>query len=142
MIKITRLLEFDAAHRVMDHHSKCANLHGHRYKVEIVAAAPVLDHIGMVIDFSILKSKIGTWIDQNWDHTAIIFSQDVQTLVALEGVPKNKPIFVSSFNPTAENMAAYLLKEVCPQLMSDTGVEIVGVRVWETPNCYAEAGQC
>lgn len=51
MITVTRVLEFDAGHRVVNHESKCATLHGHRYKVEIVAAAPGLDSLGRVIDF-------------------------------------------------------------------------------------------
>ena len=34
---ITRKLEFDAGHRVMNHESKCATCHGHRYVLEVTA---------------------------------------------------------------------------------------------------------
>lgn len=139
MITVTRKLEFDAAHRVMNHESKCATLHGHRYVIEIEAQADNLDDLGRVIDFSVLKAKVGTWLDEHWDHTAIIYGEDLDTLAGLKSVPGFKPIYVSNWNPTAENMAAFLLHEVCPQELAGTGVTVTRVTVWETPNCKAEA---
>lgn len=138
MITITRKLEFDAGHRVHNHESKCGTLHGHRYVAEITASAPELDALGRVIDFSVLKEKIGSWIDEAWDHTTLVFQDDHQTHNALLAMPRFKPPFVCSFNPTAENMAAYLLREICPKLMAGTGVTVTKIRLWETPNCHAE----
>jgi 6-pyruvoyltetrahydropterin/6-carboxytetrahydropterin synthase len=138
-ITVTRLLEFDAAHRVMNHESKCATLHGHRYKIQIEATAEGLDGIGRIIDFSVLKAKIGTWLDEQWDHTTILFSQDEQTIQALHGAPGRKPPFIADWNPTAENMASYLLHIVCPRELAGTDVRVSRVTVWETPNCFAEA---
>ena len=135
---ITRKIEFDAGHRVMNHESKCATLHGHRYVVEITATAPGLDEIGRVIDFSVLKALIGTWIDEEWDHTTILFEQDIETIRALDMVPGYKKPWIAPFNPTAENMAEHLLKIVCPMLLADTGVTVTKVTIWETPNCKAE----
>lgn len=138
MITCTRKLEFDAAHRVMNHESKCATIHGHRYVAEITAQAESLDDLGRVIDFSVLKETIGKWIDLHWDHTAIIFADDKETLAALNSIPKYKPVFVFVSNPTAENMADFLLR-LCPALLEGTGVLVTKVRLYETPNCYAEA---
>ncbi|MFI5342852.1 MAG: 6-pyruvoyl trahydropterin synthase family protein [Chlamydiales bacterium] len=139
MISITRKLEFDAGHRVMNHESKCATLHGHRYVIEITAEADALDSIGRVIDFSVLKARIGTWIDENWDHNVIIFHEDKETLAALCSIPRKKEPWVAHWNPTAENMAEYLLSVVCPLKLFATGVLVTKVRVWETPNCYADS---
>jgi 6-pyruvoyltetrahydropterin/6-carboxytetrahydropterin synthase len=139
MITITRRLEFDAAHRVVNHESKCATLHGHRYVVELTAEAPELDNIGRVIDFSVLKQKLGTWIDDNWDHTSIIYDKDVETLKALRWIPHKKTPFASAWNPTAENMADFLLRTICPQELKETGVIVTKVKIWETPNCSAES---
>lgn len=136
---VTRTLEFDAGHRVHNHESKCATLHGHRYKVEVTAAAPKLDAIGRVIDFSVLKEKVGGWIDLHWDHTTIVWDEDRTTLAMLNGCPRAKDPWVAPWNPTAENMAEHLLRSVCPQVLESTGVVVTKVRVWETPNCYAEA---
>lgn len=138
-VKVTRLLEFDSAHRVMNHESKCSTLHGHRYRAEITAEAEQLDAIGRIIDFSVLKEKIGTWIDDNWDHNSIIFSEDTETLKALRWIPHKKTPFAAPWNPTAENMAEYLLSVVCPQLLDESGVFVTHVRLYETPNCWADA---
>lgn len=138
-ITVTRRLEFDAAHRVMNHESKCATLHGHRYMVEVTAQAPKLDSLGRVIDFSVLKEKLGGWLDREWDHTAIIFAEDEQTIHGLSLIPGAKPVFVADFNPTAENMARFILEVVCPTELKGTGVQVTKVTVWETPNCKAEA---
>lgn len=123
----------------MNHEAKCATLHGHRYKVEICASAKTLDDVGRVIDFSILKEKIGSWIDHHWDHNCLVFSEDAETLGALQNIPRKKEPFICQWNPTAENMAKFLLLEVCPNLLTGCGVTVNRVVVWETPNCCAEA---
>lgn len=138
-VKVTRKLEFDAGHRVMNHESKCATLHGHRYTVEVTAEAEQLDSIGRIIDFSVLKEKIGTWLDLHWDHNVIVFEKDIVTKIALMSIPQKKAPWVAEWNPTAENMADYLLRVVCPEQLKDTGVQVTKIRVWETPNCWADA---
>jgi len=133
----TRKIEFDTAHRLMNHEGKCATLHGHRYVAELTAeGAP--DQIGRVVDFSVIKEKIGGWIDEKWDHNCIIYKDDIETIKALKSIPHRKDLWVSRWNPTAENMAYYILKTVAPELMVGTGVKITKVRLYETPNCYAE----
>ena len=47
--------------------------------------------------------------------------------------------FVLPYNPTAENMARYLLEEVCPGLLDELGVQAVKVVIWETEESCAEA---
>ncbi len=136
---VTRRLEFDAAHRVMNHESKCATLHGHRYVVLITATADQLDDIGRIIDFSVLKNQIGSWLDEHWDHNSIICSQDEVTINALKSIPRKKEPYIAAWNPTAENMADFLLRVVCPERLKDTGITVTRVKVYETPNCYAEA---
>ena len=39
------------------------------------------------------------------------------------------------FNPTAENMAEYLVHVVGPQMLADTGVRLVRVDIEETAKC-------
>lgn len=138
-ITITRRLEFDAAHRVVNHESKCATLHGHRYVVYFTATAKCLDEIGRVIDFSVLKEKLGAWLDTHWDHNSIIYIKDTDTLAALKTIPRKKEPYVTQWNPTAENMANFLLNVVCPAELGESGVTVTKVQVYETPNCFAEA---
>lgn len=137
MVCCSRFLEFDAAHRVYQHEGKCKHVHGHRYKVEIKAKAKDLDSLGRVIDFSVIKEKVGGWIDENWDHNALIY--DVDPLGRVLEKMSEKPIFYMPTNPTAENIAKFLLDICNYKLLIGTGVEVVKVVVWETPNCKAEA---
>lgn len=140
----TRIIGFDAGHRVVEHEGKCAHLHGHRYTVHITAQAEKLDGVGRVIDFSVLKDKVGGWIDEHWDHGFILYGNDPFKSV-LEGhhirldSAERQKLYLMPFNPTAENIARYLLRSICPELLRGTGVQVVKVVVWETPNCYAEA---
>lgn len=141
MAKITcvRKLRFCAGHRVLNHEGKCATAHGHNYEVHVTAEAEALNSIGMVIDFSLLKEKIGSWLETNWDHTFLVCQDDTQVIDALYLMPRTKEPFICPFNPTAENIALYLLHEICPSLMQGTGITITKVVVFESENCYAEA---
>ncbi len=139
MITCTRRLEFDYGHRVYKHESKCRHLHGHRGVVEITAAADKLDTLGRIIDFSVLKAKVGTWIDDNWDHNMIFFDQDLEAIQAMDLIKDSKKPFLLPTNPTAENMAKYLLEVVCPLALEGTGVSVIKVVFHETPNGKAEA---
>ncbi len=139
-ITCTRKLRFDAAHRVLGHEGQCANLHGHGYTVELTAQAESgLDTLGRVVDFAVLKEKVGSWVDQHWDHTAIIYAEDQGLLELAQKTQATKKPFILPDNPTAENLARYLLETVCPVALKATGVQVVRVRVHETPNCYADA---
>ena len=47
--------------------------------------------------------------------------------------------FVMPYNPTAENMARYLLEVVAPNVLGDLGVVARKVVVWETDESCAVA---
>lgn len=158
-ITATRRLEFDAAHRVLRHESKCRHLHGHRYKVDLTVGAPELDALGRVVDFGCVKQIVGKWIDDNWDHNILLHPNDPildcfppatddesermmggeqQQLASMFG---GKPpyLFPAGTNPTAENIAAELHRIASRLLRQHDGALLVTrVRVWETPNCYAD----
>ncbi len=138
MITCTRRLEFDAAHRVMLHESKCKYLHGHRYVVEARFHAEALDALGRVVDFGIIKERLGGWIDQYWDHNTILNEAD-KALGDMIDSELQQHVFYLPDNPTAEHMAMYLLDVVCPELFANTGIRCTHIRMYETPNCYADA---
>lgn len=137
-ITCTRLLEFDAAHRVDKHESKCKYLHGHRYKVEATFSAKELDSLGRIIDFGVIKERLGSWLDANWDHTMVLWEKD-KTLGEQVAAYTHQVVYYLPYNPTAENMARYLLEEICPTLFSDADITCSQILIHETPNCYAVA---
>lgn len=135
--KCTRRLEFDAAHRVMNHESKCKNLHGHRYVVELTCAAAMLDGLGRVVDFGVMKSIVGAWIDEHLDHGAILYVEDRELIELC--VKQGWKVFQVSANPTAENLAAWIYDQaVILFAVHDAGLAVEKVVVRETPNCWAE----
>lgn len=138
-IRCVRKLHFCAGHRVLNHEGKCATVHGHNYDVHLVAEAAKLDSIGRVIDFSVLKERVGGWIEEHWDHTFLVCDKDEELIKMLYAVSRKKEPFLCPFNPTAEQMADYLLRHICPQVLAGTGVTITKVIIYETVNCYAEA---
>ena len=139
MIICTRKLEFDSAHRVMEHESKCKMLHGHRYVVEASFGAVELDAIGRVIDFGVIREVLGKWIDDNLDHNTILFEKDQNLGENIAKITGQKIYYMKS-NPTAENIAKHLLEDICPQLFASHNIKCVGIKVYETPNCSAQIG--
>ncbi len=144
MPEITRKFEFDAAHRILGHECKCKNLHGHRYVAEVTIQSPGLDSLGRVIDFSAVKSLVGEWIDEHWDHNILLHAQDPLldlNVVGGDAVRKvfgDKEPYVMHFgaNPTAENIAKELF--IVSKSLLPNNLELLNVRIWETPNCAAD----
>jgi 6-pyruvoyltetrahydropterin/6-carboxytetrahydropterin synthase len=132
-ITITRVLEFDYGHRLIGHESKCRNVHGHRGVIEVEVTAPDLDQVGRIIDFSVIKAELGGWIDAHWDHGFVYQAGDPieEFLVA-----NDQRRYMMAAPPTAENLAL-LFKSVAVNLMAQHGIDVVSVKLWETPNCFA-----
>lgn len=134
MITAIRYHDISCGHRVVGHESKCANLHGHNYRIHFHVQAPTLDDIGRVLDFSIIKSLLCQWLEENWDHKMLIWREDPMLDALLELNPDG--IYIVPFNPTAENMAEYLVRTVGIKLLPDN-VTLVKVVVEETRKCFA-----
>ncbi len=138
IITCSRRIEFDAAHRIIDHESKCKMLHGHRYILEITFTSPSgLDNLGRVIDFGNIKEILGTWINKNFDHNTILSIKD-KKLGDLISAQTGQKIYYLPENPTAENIAKYLFEKICPELFAEYQVDITKIRIFETPNCSTE----
>lgn len=139
---ITKEIEIDMAHRVMNHGSKCKNLHGHRYKIEVGVDDKVISTVGsadegMVIDFSDLKQAMMEEIDGVFDHNSI-FSVDDPIRPFIQDIEKHQnktPIFVD-FIPTAENLAK-MWYFIMKKRLLEKNISIKHVKIWETPTSTA-----
>ena len=133
MITANRYHDFCAGHRVYGHESKCAHLHGHNYRAVFYCSADELDTVGRVIDFSVIKDVLCEWLESNWDHRMLLWEQDpfFESISAVD----EKAISVP-FNPTAENMADYLVNTIAPQLLDGSGVRLDRCELWETRKCF------
>ena len=133
-IIISRKIEFDAAHRVYGHEGKCKYLHGHRYSLEAEFSATTLDALGRVIDFSVIKERVGEWINTHWDHNTILWEQDKPLGDDITRHTGKEPYYLKH-NPTAENLALFLKEEIFPALFKNDHICCERVILHETPNC-------
>jgi len=114
---VAKSIEFDAAHFLPGYKGKCSSLHGHRWRVEIGVEGRLDPTTGMVIDFTLLKDFLNTYIMDNLDHSLLNDKLD---------------------NPTAENLVvlinSYYLSWRC-KFASD--IKLKWIKVWETEDSYA-----
>ena len=109
--------EFDAAHYLRGYQGRCERLHGHRYRVMAHITAEKLDKTGMAFDFTMLK-KILQEVLEKYDHRCL-----------------NEVSPFKKINPSAENIAATVYKELRRRLPK--GVMLESVDVWESPEACA-----
>lgn len=105
-------VDFCASHIIVGHPGKCANLHGHNWKVQACVQARTVNDIGISIDFKDLKSELNAIIDP-LDHRHLNDLEPFQNL-----------------NPTAENISRYVYQELKPQLPEH--VTLTSIILWET----------
>lgn len=127
--------DISMGHRVVDHESKCRHLHGHNYRFHFICTASRLDKLGRVIDFGVIKERLCLWLETHFDHKMMIWQEDplLEELCSL--VPED--LVVVPFNPTAEQLARYMVEQVAPRELEGTGVVLVKCIVEETAKCRA-----
>ncbi len=109
--RLSKKFSFEASHQLMHHDGKCARLHGHSWKGEIMIESPGLHGKGpkenMVMDFADLKAPLKPIIDQYLDHHHL-----------------NKTL--STDMPTSEFVAQWLFR------MLERSLAVVSVTIEET----------
>ncbi|MBQ3427970.1 MAG: 6-carboxytetrahydropterin synthase QueD [Clostridia bacterium] len=91
MYEVRKRIEVSAAHRLeLSYDSKCENLHGHNWIIDVYLRSETLNEDGMVMDFTHIKKAI----HDKFDHKVL---NDVV-----------------DFNPTAENLAKYICDGLAP----------------------------
>lgn len=135
MITAERYHDISCGHRVVGHEGKCRFLHGHNYRIHFLVSANTLDSIGRVLDFSVIKEKLCLWLEEYYDHKFLIWEQD-ELLPQLQIISPESLVIVP-FNPTAENIAKYLVEVIGPQQLAGTGCKLIHCKVEETRKCAA-----
>lgn len=136
--KITarRYHDIDCGHRVYGHEGKCRNLHGHSYRIHFEVSSARLDTVGRVLDFSVIKSRLCMWVENNWDHRFLLWEKDPLCDILQKA---DDTVVVLPVNPTAENLASYLLHEIGPLVLRGTECVLASVEFQETRKCSAMA---
>lgn len=134
MIFLTRRATFSASHyywneawsaeknqQVFGH---CANRngHGHNYTLEVTVAGEPDETTGFVVDLKWLKAVIAREVLESYDHRHLNLEV---------------PEFASAV-PTTENIAIAAWKRLAPAITAAGGARLDRVRVYETPEIFAE----
>lgn len=112
------IASFAAAHRLREYNGKCEHLHGHNYKIHVCLRGRSTGKGGMLMDFGEIK-KATSEVLARLDHT---FLNEIEPFTQEE--------------PSAENIAAYLFREIATQL-KDYGDLLHRVSVWESDSSRA-----
>ena len=105
--------DFASAHTLRGYPGQCSRMHGHNWKVEAEVEASTLDDTGMAIDFKEIRRQVKSITDR-LDH------------YYLNEIPPFDDI-----NPTAENIAAYLYRELA-EAIERPGLKVAAITLWET----------
>ena len=116
VVEVTKEFTFDSCHQLKEYKGACERLHGHTYKLQVtVKGTP--DNRGIVLDFKELKAICKLHIVEYLDHYNLN-----------DKLP---------YNTTAENMVVHFY-DIIKSHLEDTEIDVVSVRLWETPTSYAE----
>lgn len=105
--------EFASAHTLTGYPGACSRMHGHNWKLEVEVTARQLDHIGMGVDFKVIRQAARSLTDE-LDHRY------------LNEIPPFDQV-----NPTAENIAAHVYRGLSNRL-NNARVQVSAVTLWET----------
>jgi 6-pyruvoyltetrahydropterin/6-carboxytetrahydropterin synthase len=119
---VTKIVKFDAAHRLPGYPGDCAELHGHTWKVEVevrLAKEQIYDpdKDQMLIDFRQFKDILKAGFLTRLDHSYLNMLGDFEY-------------------PSAENITLWITRELRGAFPDN--VELCRVRVWESEDAYAE----
>lgn len=131
MFVIRNEIQFDMAHYLQDYNGKCANIHGHRYRLSVSVAAEDLHregHLrGMVDDFSFIKKLLKS-IEEQFDHKLLVEDCERGRKIADSLVKEGFDILLLPFRPTCEEMSRYIYRK-----LKSEGLAVSRVELYETP---------
>ena len=119
MFRLTVIDSFASAHQLREYEGRCENLHGHNWRVEVVVEGRELNPQGLLLDFKDLKRTLKGILDE-LDHTFL-----------------NEHPYFKDRNPTSENLAFYIFREMEGALKTYSGVRVKSVTVWESDRAGA-----
>jgi len=119
MFRLAVVDYFASAHQLRGYNGQCERLHGHNWRVEVVVEGKELNEQGLLLDFKVIKGALSS-ILQGLDHSFL-----------------NELPYFQEKNPTSENLAFFIFKEMEKALKAYPGVRVKEVTVWESERARA-----
>ena len=118
MYELKVVTRFAAAHRLTMVGTKCENMHGHNWKIEVFLTGEKLDEAGVVMDFGDIKTRLREIVGR-LDH------QYLNELAMFQGR-----------QPSSERIATYIATEL-QQAIQHPAVRVSRVSAWESEDACA-----
>lgn len=95
---------------------------------------------GMIIDFGAVKQIMVAEVGDQWDHAFLVCRHDKVVVDFLQSLTGHKTVVLDAV-PTAENLAAVAAERIANAIRKHYGdtVWLTKIRLFETPNCWADA---
>lgn len=127
---IYKEVQIDTSHRLLHYQGKCANLHGHRWKIEIWMEGEPGPDTQIVIDYSLIRRIV-----DKYDHQIILNKDDPM----VPRIAEFHPVITTPGDPTSELIATLIwrdLEAACREM--GLNAHVTKIRVWESPTSCAE----
>jgi 6-pyruvoyltetrahydropterin/6-carboxytetrahydropterin synthase len=110
---VSKEFTFDAAHKIVDYHGKCEQLHGHTYRLRVTLRGERAAD-GMVLDFAELKKTVQERVLARLDHG---YLNDIDE------------------QSTTENIAVWIWERLAEPLRGEN-YRLYEVKLWETATSF------
>lgn len=129
-VGIYKEVQIDTSHRLLHYEGKCANLHGHRWKIEVWMEGEADPVTWILIDYSMIKKIV-----DRYDHQIILNKDDPM----VSRIQEFHPVITTPGDPTSELMAS-LIRDDIRAFCREHGIRasVPKIRVWESPTACAE----
>ncbi len=118
MYELKVVTQFAAAHRITMVGSKCENLHGHNWKVEVYVTGEETNAAGVLMDFGIIKKHVRE-IMSMLDHKYL-----------------NELDYFQQGQPSSENIAYFVATELQKRI-DNQAASVSKVTAWESDDAGA-----
>ena len=118
MYELKVVTRFAAAHQLTMVGSKCENMHGHNWKIEVYVTGNKLNAGGVLVDFGEIKAHLAD----------VIKKLDHKFLNELDYIPDGKP--------SSENIAFFVATELQAKI-DNSSARVSRVAAWESHDACA-----
>ena len=118
MYELKVITRFAAAHQLAMVGSKCENMHGHNWKIEVYVTGEKLNTAGVLVDFGEIKAHLAE-VMKKLDHKFL-----------------NELDHFSDGNPSSENIAQFVARELQAKI-DNSSARVSRVAAWESDDACA-----
>jgi len=118
MYELKVVTSFAAAHQLTMVGSKCENMHGHNWRIEVYLTGEKLNAGGVLVDFGEIKAHLAE-VMEKLDHKFL-----------------NELEYFSDGNPSSENIAYFVATELQTR-MDNSSARVSKVAAWESDDACA-----